>query len=99
PVVPDATGFHRQLRKDLVPGAQQLGQQIGQEIARGVKARLGDVYEPLREQARQEHRRAPQDGAQVGGAFARGVKTSLEAAFKSLPKIKLDADATEAQRK
>lgn len=98
PVVPDATGFHRQLRKDLVPGAQQLGQQIGQEIARGVKARLGDVYEPLREQARQEQRRAPQDGAQVGGAFARGVKTSLEAAFKSLPKIKLDADATEAQQ-
>jgi len=99
PVVPDARGFHRELRKSLVPGAEQIGREVGAQIARGVQAQLGDVYAPLREAARREQARAGQDGAQVGGAFARGVKAQLEAAFRSLPKIELDADASEAQRK
>ena len=99
PVVPDATGFHKDLKKSLVPGAYKLGQDIGKEIGRGIKDSLRGVYEPLQRETRQQQQRAPREGAAVGGAFARGVKSSLEAAFKSLPKIELDAESSEAQRK
>ncbi|MGI5274876.1 NlpC/P60 family protein [Nonomuraea sp. CA-218870] len=99
PVVPDATGFQKTLRKQLVPGAYQVGQEIGKEIGRGISDSLKGVYEPLREQTRRQQQQAPKDGAQVGGAFARGVKSAMEAAFRSLPKVELDADSSEAQRK
>jgi chemotaxis protein histidine kinase CheA len=99
PVVPDATGFHKELKKSLVPGAYKVGQDIGKEIGRGISDSLKGVYEPLREETQRQKQRAPQDGAAVGGAFARGVKSAMEAAFKSLPKIELDAESTEAQRK
>ncbi len=99
PVVPDATGFHKSLAKSLVPGAYKVGQDIGKEIGRGISDSLKGVYEPLKEETQRQRQRAPQDGAAVGGAFARGVKSAMEAAFKSLPKITLDAESTEAQRK
>lgn len=99
PVVPDATGFVKRLRRDLLPGAEKLGQEVGQQISRGISSQLTGVYEPLREQARRQQPNAQQDGAQVGGAFARGFRARLEAAFKALPKAEIDADSTEAQRK
>lgn len=99
PVVPDATGFQKTLKKQLVPGAYQVGQDIGKEIQRGIQDALKGVYEPIREQTRRQQQQAPREGAQVGGAFARGVKQAMEAAFKSLPKVELDAESSEAQRK
>lgn len=98
PVVPDASGFIKTLKKQLVPGAYSVGQDVGKEIQRGISDQLKGVYEPLKEQTRRQQQQAPKDGAQVGGAFARGVKSAMEAAFKSLPKIELDADSSDAQR-
>jgi hypothetical protein len=98
PVVPDASGFIKTLKKQLVPGAYQVGQDVGKEIQRGISDQLKGVYEPLKEQTRRQQQQAPREGAQVGGAFARGVKSAMEAAFKSLPKVELDADSSDAQR-
>src|SRR5690606_26027157 len=95
PVVPDATGFHRELRRSLVPGAQQVGREIGEQISRGIQAQLRDVYAPVHQAAQREQARATRDGSEVGGAFARGVRARLEAAFRTLPRIELDADASE----
>lgn len=99
PVVPSAQNFIKELKKQIVPGAYSVGQDIGKEIQRGISDQLKGVYEPLKEQTRRQQQQAPKDGAQVGGAFARGVKSAMEAAFKSLPKVALDADSSEAQRK
>jgi len=48
PVVPSADGFIKTLRKQLVPGAYQVGQDIGKEIQRGISDQLKGVYEPLK---------------------------------------------------
>ncbi|MGI5274893.1 NlpC/P60 family protein [Nonomuraea sp. CA-218870] len=99
PVVPVADGFLKKLKKDLVPGAYKLAQEIGREMQRGIHDGLGDVFEPLKEQARKQRAPAQKDGAEVGGAFASGFKKRLQAALKSLPKVELDADASAAQRR
>lgn len=40
-----------------------------------------------------------QDGEQAGGAFADAMRARIDAALKSLPKAKLDADSSEVDRK
>lgn len=71
---------------------QQVRQQLKKELA-GISAKLpieGD-FEPIK-------REAPKKGAEAGGAFARSFKARVEAALKSLPDIKVNADSTPAQR-
>ncbi|MEV8637798.1 NlpC/P60 family protein [Streptosporangium sp. NPDC051023] len=99
PVVPSAKGFISDLKKQLLPGAYDLGQAIGRDIQRGVKDALDGIYEPLQEQTKKQRQRAPKDGDEVGGAFAKGFKRQVEAAFKSLPKAEITADSSEAQKK
>lgn len=99
PVVPDASGFVRDLKKNLVPGAYKLGQDLGKEVNRGIQDSLKGVYEPIREQTRRQQAQAPRDGAQVGGAFAQGFRRAVEAGVRALPKIELNADSSDAQRK
>src|SRR5690606_39136307 len=93
-----ATGFHRELRRSLVPGAQQVGREIGEQISRGIQAQLRDVYAPVHQAAQRAQARATRDGSEVGGAFARGLRGHLEAGIRSLPRTELDADAAAAQR-
>lgn len=99
PVVPSAKTFIAELKKQILPGAYGLGQDIGRDIQRGISDSLKGIYEPLKEQTRKQQTQAPKDGADIGGAFAQGFKARLEAAFRSLPKAEIDADSTAAQVK
>ncbi|MEV7007550.1 NlpC/P60 family protein [Streptosporangium sp. NPDC051022] len=97
PVVPSADDFIKTLKRQLLPGAYALGQELGKDIQRGIKSALTGVYDPLQEQTRRQRQQAPRDGEQVGGAFAQGFKRTVDAALKSLPKVDVDADTSPAQ--
>lgn len=102
-VRPDLTNFHRDIAaelKGLDPDALKAGQSIGQNLGRGIKTGLGDpLAGPLEESTRRQQSSAPRQGDQVAGAFARGFQDRLRAAFSSLPKAKIDADASPAERR
>ncbi|MCX4543768.1 hypothetical protein [Streptomyces sp. NBC_01565] len=75
----------------------QIGQQIGQQIANRIIAALrGTISQGLRQGSSQARATAVQQGQEVGGAFSRSLKAKLEAAFRSLPKINIDANTSEA---
>lgn len=99
PVAPSARDFIKDLRKEILPGAYKLGQEIGRDMNRGIKDALRGVYEPLREETKRQRRQAPRDGEETGGAFAQGFKKRLETAFKTLPKAEITADSSEAQQR
>jgi hypothetical protein len=103
PVRPDLTNFHRDIVAELKgvdPDAAKAGQSIGQNLARGIKTGLGDpLAGPLEESRRRQQAQAPRDGGQVAGEFARGFQDRLRAAFTSLPKAQIDADASPAERR
>lgn len=75
----------------------RIGQQIGSQIAARITA---EIRSALRDGVVQggaaARASAVRQGDQTGGAFSRALKTRLEAAFRSLPKIQIDASTSEA---
>ncbi|MBN6054511.1 hypothetical protein JYK22_21395 [Nonomuraea sp. RK-328] len=59
---------------------------------------LGDPFEPYDREQQKRKRQAPKDGEEIAGSFARAFSRRLESAFKALPKAKVDADSSDAQR-
>jgi hypothetical protein len=101
---PDMSGFHKtiqaELEKSLGPIIAKIGKQIGQDLRDSIGKGLGDPLKaPLDESTKKQRTRAPKDGEEVGGAFADGFSRRLKTAFESLPKAKLDADSSDADRK
>ena len=80
-VVPDARGWNQELRSQLVPSADQVGEEVGRTISKRVVDNMGKA------------------GTEAAGAFDKTFRARLKAALESLPKAKLDADATDADRK
>jgi len=58
-----------------------------------------DPFEPYDKEQQKRKRQAPKEGDEIAGAFARAFSKRLDAAFKSLPKAKVDADSSAAQTK
>jgi hypothetical protein len=74
-----------------------IGQQIGQQIATRITAEIrGAMRDGVNQGGAQARASAVRQGDQTGGAFSRAMKTRLEAAFRSLPKINIDANTSEA---
>lgn len=74
-----------------------IGQQIGQQIASRITAAIRDAMrDGVNQGGAQARAAAVRQGDQTGGAFSRALKTRLEAAFRSLPKINIDANTSEA---
>ncbi|MGW0312008.1 hypothetical protein [Streptomyces flavidovirens] len=74
-----------------------IGQQIGQQIASRITAAIRDAMrDGITQGGTQARASAVRQGDQTGGAFSRALKTRLEAAFRSLPKINIDANTSEA---
>ncbi|MEV0382426.1 hypothetical protein [Nonomuraea sp. NPDC050643] len=65
----------------------------------GLGKGMPDPFEPWDEEQQKRRKRAPKEGDEIAGAFARAFSRRLEAAFKNLPKAKVDTDASEAQQK
>ena len=98
-VVPDARKFWKTFQAKTMPTADRVGQRIGDTIARRIQEKVGDGLKGgLDEGGRRSRTQGTKAGEGYGGAFARTVKARMEAALKSLPKAKLEADASPAQR-
>ncbi|MFE9886881.1 hypothetical protein [Streptomyces scopuliridis] len=75
----------------------RIGQQIGQQIAARITAEIrGALRDGVTQGGAQARASAVRQGDQTGGAFSRALKTRLEAAFRALPKINIDANTSEA---
>lgn len=84
-VVPSFLNIERAFRTE----AAKLGKEVDAAIGKGVN----DGLSGNTEKARAEGAKA---GETYGGAFAEAVRKRLDAAVKDMPKIKVDADTTEA---
>jgi phage-related protein len=77
--------------------ATRIGQQLGQQIALRITASIRDAMRNgITQGGRMARPAAVREGDNTGGAFSRALKTRLEAAFRSLPKINIDANTSEA---
>ncbi|WP_328313081.1 hypothetical protein OG432_24380 [Streptomyces sp. NBC_00442] len=75
----------------------RIGEEIGSQIAARITAAIrGAIRDGVTQGGQTARPAATKQGEETGGAFARAMKARLEAAFKSLPKIKIDANTSEA---
>lgn len=75
----------------------RIGEEIGQQIATRLTASLRDsVRDGVNQAGRAARPAAARQGDETAGAFSRSLKTRLEAAFRALPKLTIDADTSEA---
>ena len=75
----------------------RIGEQIGQQIANRLTAALRDaIRDGVNQGGRTARPAATRQGDETAGAFSRALKTRLEAAFRSLPRIEIGADTSEA---
>ncbi|MWA08728.1 peptidoglycan DD-metalloendopeptidase family protein [Streptomyces sp. BA2] len=74
-----------------------IGEQIGQQIAARITASLRDaIRDGVTQGGRTARPSAVRQGDDTAGAFSRAMKTHLQAAFRSLPKLQIGADTSEA---
>lgn len=77
----------------ILPDMTGFGQKVREELAKDQT----EFKVPVKPDV--DKSKAPKDGEEYGGAFGDAMKARIEAALKDLPKAKLDADATDADRK
>src|SRR5215469_498202 len=87
-VVPDARNWNNDLRRQLVPEADRIGNEYGSRLSKGIVDEMGRKKADY-----------AKEGEKSGGAFADTFKKRIEAAIKAIPKVKLDGDSTEADKK
>jgi phage-related protein len=98
-IVPDARNFPRRTRQQVDPEAARIGQEFGRRFGDSASDQMAKgVREGLRSGGRESSAQGARQGQDFGGAFARALKTRLEAAFRSLPDVEIDADSTGADR-
>jgi hypothetical protein len=99
-IVPSAQRFAAELRAQIIPQADRIGQDIGKiladQIAKGIKDGLGGGFAGSREAAAQAGRNS---GDSFAGEFDRQVQTKIRAALKSLPPLEIGVAASEAEQK
>jgi hypothetical protein len=80
--------------------AKALGELIGRQAGAGIQDAIGKgVSDGIDKGSRQATPKATKAGVDAGGAFADGFKRRVEAALKSLPDVKIDADSSKLDRK
>lgn len=96
-VVPNASKFPRQLRRQLVTVAREIGEQVGAQVGAGIndgiKGRIRDPFTDTERRARDSGGRA---GRSFGGAFNDQVQSRVRAALASLPTPEIGVATTEA---
>ncbi|MFI8872502.1 aggregation-promoting factor C-terminal-like domain-containing protein [Streptomyces sp. NPDC055243] len=74
-----------------------IGEQIGQQIASRITSALRDaIRDGVTQGGRTARPSAVRQGDDTAGAFSRAMKVHLQAAFRSLPKLQIGADTSEA---
>ncbi|MGW2364977.1 hypothetical protein ACWCZ5_05275 [Streptomyces sp. NPDC001667] len=80
-----------------VGGGAQIGTTLGRDIAAALAPVIRNaIPDAVRQGGTRARQSATREGDQSGGAFARSLKTRLEAAFRTLPKLRVGADTDEA---
>ncbi|MET9950149.1 hypothetical protein ABZ135_01190 [Streptomyces sp. NPDC006339] len=75
----------------------RIGEEIGQQIANRVTASMRDsVRDGITQGGRAARPAAARQGDDTAGAFSRALRARLEAAFRSLPRIEVGVDTSEA---
>jgi hypothetical protein len=100
-VLPSAKSFVQRFKQQVLPGARQAGDELGSVAGTAAAKALADrLKNGIEEGFRRSDaaRQGGKQGEEFGGAFARTVKARLDAALRNLPKAKVDADTTGAQR-
>ncbi|MFD5026988.1 hypothetical protein [Streptomyces sp. NPDC058373] len=91
--------FGPAMRSEVGNIGMSLGQQIGQQIAARITSEVrGALRDGVTQGGAPARAAATRQGDQTGSAFGRSLRTRVEAAVRSLPEIRLDADSTEAER-
>ncbi|MGW4754275.1 aggregation-promoting factor C-terminal-like domain-containing protein [Streptomyces chartreusis] len=87
------------MRASLTGDGQRIGNDLGDAIGEAMARQIaGAIPDAIRNGGRRATTAATRQGNETGGAFARSLKSRLEAAMRSLPEIRLNANSTEAQR-
>jgi hypothetical protein len=98
-VVPNARGIRQRMQQQVVPAADEVGNEISRVIGRHISQGVADaVRTGVTNGARTAIPAAVRGGQQTGSAYGRSLKASVTAALRDLPEIRLDADSTPAQR-
>nr|WSW58498.1 peptidoglycan DD-metalloendopeptidase family protein [Streptomyces sp. NBC_00998] len=96
-VVPIVPQFHEKLKALVLPIADRVGREAGERMGDAISNNIVvAIPQAVQQGGRAATAAATRQGSDTGGAFARSLKIRLEAAFRSLPKIRIDADTTEA---
>jgi hypothetical protein len=89
--------FGPAMQREIGAVGLSVGQQIGQQIASRINSEIrGSLRDGVVQGGREARASAVRQGDETGGAFSRSLKTRLEAAFRSLPRLQVDADTSEA---
>lgn len=98
-IVPDASKFPPRLAAAVLPAARKIGEQFGEQFGRAARDRIArGVREGINEGAAGAGRQGARQGEDFGGSFARALKARLEAAFRSIPDVEINADSSGADR-
>jgi hypothetical protein len=98
-VVPDARQFATRIRAQVLPDAARVGTDFGKTLGDAAQKRIADgIQQGVQQGARDAGTQGARAGDDYGGKFATSLKARLDAALKSLPQVKLDADSTDADR-
>jgi len=89
--------FGPAMQREVGAVGLSIGQEIGRQIASRITAEIrGALRAGVVQGGREARASAAREGEETGGAFSRSLKAKLEAAFRSLPKIRIDASTSEA---
>ncbi|MFB7671337.1 transglycosylase SLT domain-containing protein [Kitasatospora purpeofusca] len=87
------------MRAGLAGAGEGIGRALGNEIAIGMARRIAEaIPDAVQEGGDRAEPAAARDGGKVGGAFARALKSRLQAAYKSMPKLDIDANTSQVDK-
>jgi hypothetical protein len=97
-VVPDLRGFNDRIRRELVPSANRIGQDIGKAISKGIldSLNLGDVITKASVKSRAVTKTAAFD---LGTVYGKEMRRAIDLQLKGITaKVKLDVDQASLNR-
>ncbi|MER6182993.1 hypothetical protein [Streptomyces sp. NPDC001652] len=98
-VLPNATGVRQRLQNQLVPAANQVGDEVGRIIGRYLTSHVANAFtQGINSGGRRAQPAAARQGQSTGSTFGRSFKATLEAALAALPEVRLRANSTDAER-
>lgn len=98
-VLPNATGVRQRMQNQLVPAANQVGDEVGRIIGRYLTSHVANAFtQGINQGGRRAQPAAARQGQSTGSTFGRSFKATLEAALAALPEVRLRADSSDAER-